>query len=139
VRAYQVRWVEQNREKVGGYYNDYYRTQRDEVNKRATARRDANPEPIKRARKAWAERNKARLVELQRTRRSDPDVYQAQLESDAAARRLQNIGLPPKQLRPATAAERRANGSLSEAFFNDPGYPNTCGRPTSSARPSRGT
>jgi hypothetical protein len=124
VRDYQTRWVEQNRAKVRGYYNDYYRTHRDEVNARAAARRDADAECMKQARKAWAERNKDRLAELQRERRKDPDIYQAQLEANAAARRLkrrlQNAGLPPKQLRPVTAAERRAHEQVAEAYFSDP-------------------
>jgi hypothetical protein len=124
VRIYQAQWVEQNRQKVRGYYNDYYRTHRDEVRERAAARRDADPEPMKRARKAWAERNKGRLAELQRTRRSDPSVYKAQLEANAAARRLnrrlRNAGLPPKRLHPATAAEQRANAQNAEIYFSDP-------------------
>jgi hypothetical protein len=125
VHDYQARWVEQNREKVRGYYNDYYRTHRDEVNARAAARRDADPDPMKRARKAWAERNKDRLAELQRARRSDPDIYKAQLEANAAARRLkrslQNAGLPPKQMHSVTAAERRANEREAALYFGDPG------------------
>jgi len=125
VRIYQAQWVEQNRQKVRGYYNDYYRTHRDEVNERAAARRDADPEPMKRARKAWAERNKKRLAELQRNRRSDPEVYQAQLEANAAARRLKRrlreAGLPPKQLHPTTAAERRANERAVAVYFGDSG------------------
>lgn len=124
VRIYKSQWVEQNRQKVRGYYNDYYRTHRNEVNERAAARRDADPEPLKHARKAWTDRNKERLAELQRTRRSDPDVYRAQLEANAAARRLKrrlaNAGLPPKQLHPATAAERRANEGSAAEYFNAP-------------------
>jgi hypothetical protein len=124
VRAYQARWVEQNREKVRGYYNDYYRTHRDDVNKRAAARRDADPEPMKRARKAWAERNKERLAVLQRERRKDPDIYQAQLDANAASRRLrrrlQHAGLPPKRLHSVTAAERRAHEQAAEQYFSDP-------------------
>ena len=124
VPIYQAQWVAQNREKVRGYYNHYYRTHRDEVNDRAAARRDADPEPMKRARKAWAERNKDRLAKLQRNRRSDPQVYQAQLEANAAARRLKrrlrDAGLPPKRLHPATAAERRANERSAAAYFNSP-------------------
>jgi hypothetical protein len=124
VRAYQARWVEQNREKVRGYYNDYYRNHSEEVSARAAARRDADPEPMKQARKAWAARNKERLAELQRERRSDPDVYDAQLEANAAARRLKrrlvNTGLPPKQLHPVSAAERRAHARETTAYFSDP-------------------
>jgi hypothetical protein len=125
VRIYQAQWVEQNRQKVRGYYNDYYRTHRNEVNERAAARRDADPEPLKRARAAWAERNKERLAELQRNRRSNPEVYQAQLEANAAARRLKRrlraAGLPPKQLHPTTAAERRANERAVADYFGDSG------------------
>ena len=124
VRIYQAQWVEQNREKVRGYYNDYYRTHRAEISERAATRRDVDLEPMKRARKAWAERNKDRLAELQRTRRSDPEVYKAQLEANAAARRLKRrlrgAGLPPKQLHPATAAERRANEGFAALYFGDP-------------------
>jgi hypothetical protein len=124
VRDYQARWVEQNREKVRGYYNDYYRNHSVEVNGRAAARRDVDPEPMKRARKAWAERNKDRLAELQRIRRRDPDLYQAQVETNAAARRLtrrlKNAGLPPKQIHAVTAAERRAHERDAETYFSDP-------------------
>jgi hypothetical protein len=127
VRAYQARWVEQNREKVRGYYNDYYRNHSDEVSARAAARRDTNPEPMKEARKAWAERNRERLAELQRERRRDPVAYQAQLEANAAARRLKrrlaNAGLPPKQLHPVNAAERRANAQESAVYFSDSNLP----------------
>jgi len=123
VRNYQAQWVEKNREKVRGYYNGYYRTHRDDVNARAAARRDADPELMKRARKVWADRNKDRLAELQRIRRSDPEVYKAQLEANAAARRLKrrlrDAGLPPKQLHPATAAERRANERAAAIYFGD--------------------
>ena len=124
VRNYQVQWVERNRDKVRGYYNHYYRTHRDEVNARAATRRDADPEPMKQARKAWAERNKERLAELQRARRSDPAVYQAQLEANAAARRLKrrlaSAGLPPKKMHPVTVAERRANAQDAAIYFSDP-------------------
>ena len=124
VRAYQQRWVEENREKVREYYNRYYRNRSDEVNARAAARRDADPERAKQARKPWAEHNKELRAELQRTRRSDPEIYRAQLEANAAARRLkrrlENAGLPPKQLHPATVAERRANEREAAAYFSDP-------------------
>jgi len=124
VRDYQVQWVERNRDKVRGYYNHYYKAHRDEVNARAADRRDADPEPMKLARKAWAERNKERLAELQRARRSDPAVYQAQLEANAAARRLKrrlaSAGLPLKQLHQVTAAERRALAQDAANYFSDP-------------------
>lgn len=124
VRSYHVQWVAQNREKIREYSARYYETHRDAINERATARRDENPEPAKEWRKAWAERNKDRLSELQRERRKNADVYQAQLEANAAARRLkrrlQNAGLPPKQLHPAAAAERRAHDRAAETYFRDP-------------------
>jgi hypothetical protein len=124
VRGYHAQWVARNREKIREYSARYYETHRDEINDRATARRDANPERTKQWRKAWAERNKDRLVELQRDRRKDPDIYQAQLKANAAARRLkrqlQNAGLPPKQVHPVTAAERRAHDRAAEMYFRDP-------------------
>lgn len=124
VRTYQRRWVEENREKVREYYNRYYATHRDEVSARAAARRDADPDRIRRAAKEWAERNKDHRAELQRNRRSNPDIYQAELEANAAARRLRRrlarAGLPPRQLHPATAAERRANEREAAAYFDDP-------------------
>jgi len=124
VRDYQQHWVEENREKMREYYNRYYRNHRDEVNARAAARRDADPERAKEARKAWAERNKELRAESQRIRRSDPEIYRTQLEANAAARRLrrwlENAGLRPKQLHPATAAERRANDREAAAYFSDP-------------------
>ena len=126
-RAYQQRWVEQHREKVREYYNRYYESHRDEVNAWAAARRDADPDRAKQASKEWAERNKKRRAELQRIRRSDPQTYQAELETNAAAkhlkRRLSHTGLPPKQLHPATAAERRANEREADAYFNDLALP----------------
>ena len=129
VRKYQQRWVEENREKVREYCNRYYANHRDEVNARAAARRDADPDPdrTKQAHKQWADRNKEHRAEVQRTRRSDPDIYQAELEANAAAKRLKRTlsrsGLPPKQLHPATAAERRANERDADAYFNNPVLP----------------
>lgn len=124
VREYQKGWVQENREKVREYYNRYYAKHRDEVNARAADRRDADPERTRQARKAWAERNKDRLAELQRERRRDPEVYRAELDANAAARRLkrrlERAGLPPKRLHPATAAERRAHEREAEAYFGDP-------------------
>lgn len=124
VRTYQRRWVEENRDKVREYYNRYYATHRDEVSARAAARRDADPDRTRRATREWAERNKDRRAELQRSRRSHPEIYQAELEANAAARRLKrrltSAGLPPRQLHPITAAERRANERESAAYFADP-------------------
>lgn len=124
VRSYQRRWVEANRDKVQEYYNRYYATHRDEVSARAAARRDADPERARRATKEWAERNKDRRAELQRSRRSNSEIYQAELEANAAARRLKrrlaSAGLPARQLHPTTAAERRANERESAAYFADP-------------------
>lgn len=124
VRAYQQRWVEANRDKVREYYNRYYATHRDEVSTRAAARRDADPERTRRVSKEWAERNKERRAELQRRRRSDPVIYRAELEANAAARRLKRrlarAGLPPKRIHPTTAAERRVNDSAAAAYFGDP-------------------
>ncbi|SEN27023.1 hypothetical protein E3O25_10910 [Cryobacterium sp. TMT1-3] len=126
-REYQQRWVTENREKVREYYNRYYAAHRDEVNARAVARRDADPERTKQITLQWAERNKERRAELQRNRRSDPEVYQSELEANAAARRLKRslsrAGLPPKHIHVATAAERRANEREADAYFNDPSRP----------------
>lgn len=106
------------------YYNRYYATHRDEVSERAAARRDADPERSRQVSREWAERNKERRAELQRRRRSDPEIYQAELEANAAARRLKRrlarAGLPPKRIHPTTAAERRANESEAAAYFGDP-------------------
>ncbi|TFC90077.1 hypothetical protein E3T24_00035 [Cryobacterium sp. TmT2-59] len=129
VRKYQQRWVEENREKVREYYNRYYANHRDEVNARAAARRDADPDPdrTKQAHKRWAERNKERRAEVQRIRRADPEIYQAELEANAAAKRLKRTlsraGLPPRQLHLATAAERRTNEREADAYFRDPTLP----------------
>lgn len=124
VREYQKDWVQENREKVREYYNRYYATHRDEVNTRAAARRDADPERTRQAWKAWAERNKDRRTELQRERRRDPEVYRAELDANAAARRLkrrlERAGLPPKRLHPVTAAERRTHEREAAAYFEDP-------------------
>lgn len=127
VRDYQQRWVEENREKVREYYNRYYMRHRDEVNERAAAIRDADPERTKQAQRQWAERNKERRAELQRNRRNDPKTYAAELASNAAAkrlkRRLQQSGLPPKRVHPSTAGERRFNSRDAEAYFLDPALP----------------
>jgi hypothetical protein len=126
-REYQQRWVAENREKVREYYNRYYEAHRDEVNSRAAARRDADPERTQRITRQWAERNKERRAELQRNRRSDPEIYQSELEANAAARRLKRslsrAGLPPKLLHATTAAERRTNEREADAYFNDPSRP----------------
>ncbi|WP_105034114.1 hypothetical protein [Cryobacterium aureum] len=123
-RAYQQRWVAENREKVHEYYNRYYEAHRDEVNARAAARRDADPDRTKQITRQWAERNKERRAELQRNRRSNPEIYQSELEANAASRRLKRslsrAGLPPKLLHATTAAERRANEREADAYFNDP-------------------
>ncbi|WP_104190663.1 hypothetical protein [Cryobacterium sp. Y82] len=117
----------ENREKVREYYNRYYEAHRDEVNARAAARRDADPERTKQITRQWAERNKERRAELQRNRRSDPEIYKSELEANAAARRLKRslsrTGLPPKRIYVATAAERRANEREADAYFNDPSRP----------------
>ena len=126
-RDYQRRWVAENREKVREYYNRYYETHRDEVNARAAVIRDADPDRTKQITRQWAERNKERRAELQRNRRSDPEIYQSELEANAAARRLKRslsrAGLPPKLLHATTAAERRANEREADAYFNDPSRP----------------
>ena len=124
VRDYHAQWVALNREKIREYSARYYEAHRAEINERSAARRDADPERAKQWRKAWAERNKQRLAELQRERRSNPEVYQAQLQANAAARRLRrrlkNVGLPPKNVHPVTAAERRAHDQAAKAYFSDP-------------------
>ena len=127
VRAYQQRWVEENREKVREYYNRYYQNHRDEVSARAAARRDADPDRTRQVHKEWADRNKEHRAEVQRTRRADPEIYQAELEANAAAKRLKRrlslSGLPPKQLHRATAAERRTNERDADAYFIDLSLP----------------
>jgi hypothetical protein len=124
VREYQKGWVQENREKVREYYNRYYATHRNEVSARAAARRDADPERTKGARKEWAERNKDRRAELQRERRRDPEIYRAELDANAAARRLkrrlERAELPPKRLHPITAAECRVHEREAAAYFGDP-------------------
>ncbi|WP_104177055.1 hypothetical protein [Cryobacterium sp. Y50] len=126
-REYQQRWVAENRGKVREYYNRYYEAHRDEVNSRVAARRDADPERTKQITRQWAERNKERRADLQRNRRSDPEIYQSELEANAAARRLKRslnrAGLPPKLLHATTAAERRTNEREADAYFNDPSRP----------------
>jgi hypothetical protein len=127
VREYQQRWVEENREKVREYYNRYYANHRDEVSARAASRRDAYPDRTKQVHKEWADRNKEHRAEVQRTRRANPEIYQAELESNAAAKRLKHrlsvSGLPPSQLHPATAAERRTNEREADAYFSDLALP----------------
>lgn len=127
VREFKKRWVADNRNKVREYYRRYHAKHRDEVNARATARRDADPEKARKARKEWADRNNDRLAELQRQYRSDPEKYRAALDSNSAAkrlnRRLERAGLPPKHVHRASAAERRANERASDAYFADPVLP----------------
>ncbi len=127
VRDYQRGWVEANRGKVREYYNRYYRSHRDEVNARATARRDADPLSTTAGKQAWAADHKEQRAELQRARRANPEIYTAELEANAAARRLKRAlaraGLPPKRLHPASAAERRANERAAVEFFGDATLP----------------
>lgn len=124
VRDYQKNWVEANREKVRTYANRYYQAHREEVSARAAARRDADPDHANDARKEWARQNRDRLAHYRRARRSKPEIYEAELNANAAARRLkrrlQAVGLPAKRLHPSTAAERRANERESDAYFGDP-------------------
>ena len=105
----------------------YYEAHRDEVNARAAARRDADPGRTKQITRQWAERNKERRAELQRNRRSDPEIYRSELEANAAARRLKRslsrAGLPPKLLHATTAAECRTNEREADSYFNDPSRP----------------
>ncbi|WP_092342556.1 hypothetical protein [Cryobacterium flavum] len=126
-REYQQRWVAENREKVREYYNRCYEAHRGEVNAPGAARRDADPERTKQITRQWAERNKERGAELQRNRRSDPEIYQSELEANAAARRLKRslsrAGLPPKLLHATTAAERRANEREADAYVSDSSRP----------------
>ena len=127
VRDYQRDWVEANHGKVREYYNRYYHSHRDEVNARATARRDADPAGTAASKQAWAADHRERRAELQRARRANPEVYEAELEANAAARRLKRAlartGLPPKRLHPVTAAERRTDERAAVAFFSDPTLP----------------
>jgi hypothetical protein len=126
-REYQQRWVEENREKVREYYNRYYEIHRDEVNARAAARPDADPDRTKHATRQWADRNKERRAELQRNRRADPEIYKSELEANAAARRLKRslsrVGLPPKRIHVSTAAERRKHEREADAYFGAPELP----------------
>jgi hypothetical protein len=119
--------VAENREKVREYYNRYYKAHRDEVSARAAARRDADPERTKQITRQWAARNRERRAELQRNRRSDPEIYQSELEANAAARRLKRslsrAGLPPKRIHVVTAAERRSNEREADDYFHDPSRP----------------
>jgi hypothetical protein len=55
--------IEHNREKVREYQRRYYEHHRDEVNARAAARRDANPERVERVSSEWAGGNKDRRAE----------------------------------------------------------------------------
>jgi hypothetical protein len=69
----------------------------------------------------------ARRALLHPTGPRDPEIYQSELEANAAARRLKRslsrAGLPPKRIHVATAAERRANEREADAYFNDPSRP----------------
>ncbi|UOQ89209.1 hypothetical protein MUN74_18430 [Agromyces endophyticus] len=127
IRAYQRDWAAANRDKVREYASRYYDTHRDEVNAKMTARRDADPVGTKARNQAWAAAHKERRAELQRARRANPEIYAAELEASAAARRLKRAlaraGLPPKSVHPATAAERRANERAADAYFADPALP----------------
>ncbi|MGX5695107.1 hypothetical protein ACWKWP_02815 [Agromyces soli] len=124
IRAYQRDWAAANRDKVREYASRYYDTHRDEVNAKVTARRDADPVGTKARNQAWAAAHKERRAELQRARRANPEIYAAELEASAAARRLKRAlsraGLPPKSLHPATAAERRANERAADEYFANP-------------------
>ncbi|MWB99430.1 hypothetical protein [Agromyces seonyuensis] len=124
VREKHRRWVEVNRDKVRAYNRDYHRRHQDASRQRTTAWRDEHPERMAELRKEWAERNKDKRAEYQRKRREDPAKRQADLEANAAARRLRRKlvreGLPPRRLHPTSAAERRANDRAASAFFEDP-------------------
>ena len=123
-RDYQRQWTQENRDKIREYSDRYYARHREELGVRSAAQRDANPDRVRQRQRQWAEQHKERRAELQRIRRSDPDIYQAELEVNATARRLARRratqGLPPKSLHVVTAAERRANDRNADAYFSDP-------------------
>ena len=123
-RMYQRQWTQENRDKVREYSERYYARHREEASVRSAAQRDANPERVRQQHKEWAEKHKERSTELRRIRRSDPDVYQAELEANATAKRLARRrakqNLPTKSLHQVTAAERRANDRYADAYFSDP-------------------
>ena len=127
VREYKKQWATDNHDKMREYYRRYHAKHRDEVNARATARRDADPEKVTKARKEWANRNKDRLAEIQRNYRSDPEKYRAVLDSNSAAkrlgRRLERAGLPSKKVHRSSAAERRANEHAADEYFGNPDLP----------------
>ncbi|MEU1970777.1 hypothetical protein ABZ477_03905 [Microbacterium sp. NPDC019599] len=127
VRTYHREWQAANRDKVNEYCRRYHAKHREELNARATAWRDSEPDKMKRARKAWADRNKERTAEIQRTRRSDPVKYRADLDANSAAkrlaRRLERAGLPPKRLHRTAARERRSNSRAADGYFADPALP----------------
>ena len=123
-RDYQRQWTQENRDKIREYSDRYYARHREELGVRSAAQRDANPDRVRQRQRQWAEQHKERRAELQRIRRSDPDIYQAELEVNATARRLAHRratqGLPPKSLHVTAAAERRANDRNADAYFSDP-------------------
>ena len=123
-RDYQRQWAQENRDKIREYSDRYYAHHHEDVRVRSTAQRDADPERVRQQQKQWAEQHKERRAELQRTRRGDPDIYQAELEANATAKRLArwrvSQGLPAKSIRVVSAAERRANDRRADEYFRDP-------------------
>ena len=123
-RDYQRQWVQENRDKIREYSDRYYARHHEDVRARSTAQRDADPKRARQQQTKWAEQHKERRAELQRTRRSDPDIYKSELEANATAKRLArwrvSQGLPAKSIRVVSAAERRTNDREADAYFSDP-------------------
>jgi hypothetical protein len=119
------RWVTEIRENVREYYNRYYEAHRNEVNARFAVRRNVDPEGMRSIIRQLADRNQECRAELQRNWCSGgPEIYQSELDANAAARRLKRspvwAGLPPKLMHVTTAGDRRANEREADAYYGDP-------------------
>lgn len=121
VRDSQRRWREANPDRVRAYGRASYARRRDQVAEWGKTDRDRNPEKYQQRRKEWLARNPGYSTEYGRKYRQDPERYARMLETNRnakrLAKRLTDLGLPPRRITRTTAADRRANERAAGEFF----------------------
>lgn len=121
-REYRQRYREQHPDKVRQWERAYYH--RNSESRRAAAREwaERNPEHKAEGMRRWQQANREPLREYQRRYRAEnPEVYErakaASREAARRARRLKELGLPPKRVRRVKAADRLRNDQTATDFF----------------------
>jgi hypothetical protein len=114
-------WVQAHPLRVREIQRASYERNKERYRERMRAWEDAHVEQRRQLGMKDRERAREHRAELQRAYRQDPyvnaRVLQANRERRQLIRRLEKVGLPPKSLHPATAAERRRNEKEATEFF----------------------